>query len=128
LRKENVAAAAFRARHEVAMAAAATDAEERTWVRVPAHVPMAVQRIDSHHQFFYEHLATHDLSAGAISFLCGVPPAPGEPIHFTLDLGEKWPLSLRGVVARTEREAPGDPTLARIIHPDRFDSRRMRGI
>jgi hypothetical protein len=93
------------------MAATATDSDHRTWVRVAARLPIAIQHIDSHHRFFYEHLVTRDLSAGAVSFLCSAPPEPGRPIHFTLDLGEKWPLSLRGVVARTDREAPGAASL-----------------
>jgi hypothetical protein len=106
-RRGRTAPAAFRSPHQ----AAVSENGQRAWVRVPAHVPMAVQHADAHHRFFYEHVVTHDVSAGALSFLSTAPPAAGLPLHFTLDLGEKWPLSLRGVVTRTERARPDAPSL-----------------
>jgi hypothetical protein len=110
-RKDRVAQEAFRTLHEAAMATAVAEGDRRAWVRVPAHVPMGVQHAGAHHRFFYEDVLTHELSARAVSFFSKAPPAPGIPLHITLDLGERWPLSLRGVVERSAAARSGVPSL-----------------
>jgi len=106
------------ARHEEAVARASRNSDRREWVRVPAHRRMVLQRADNRRgraSFVYEECETQNISGGSIEFLSFSPPAEGVPLQFTLDLGEKRALPLRGAVVRIEpANKPGAPSLVAV--------------
>lgn len=108
VRRERLDQDAIDANHAATMSEVSTTRERREWVRVAAHLRLTLQHKDAHRGFTYEECETRSVSGDAITFLCHAPPAPGIPLHFTVDLGEKWPRSLRGVVVRTEPPAYPD--------------------
>jgi hypothetical protein len=86
--------------------------ERREWMRVAAHLPISILHPEGHRGPFFEDCETQNVSGGGLSFLTHAPSPRGTPLSFTLNLGEKRPLSLRGVVTRTEPPtAPGAPHL-----------------
>jgi hypothetical protein len=76
--------------------------DDREWVRVPAHLRVEVKHERGRHGVFYEPCETQNVSAGGLSFLTQFPPPPGTRLWMSLDLGERRPLALSGVVTRTE--------------------------
>jgi len=106
-RQERGEQEALDARHLAALADAA-DHDRRAWARVPAHVHLTVQHPDrQHHRFYYEDCETRSVSAGSLEYVSPTPPPSGAPLRLSLDLGDKWPLSLRGVVLRAAPVASG---------------------
>jgi hypothetical protein len=89
--------------------------ERREWVRVRAHLRMRLQHTDAHQRSFNEDCETRNIGGGGVAFLSRTPPGPGFPVHFTLDLGEKWPISLQGVVMNVEPpQDPDSPSLVAV--------------
>jgi hypothetical protein len=101
-RRDRVEREALDAEHERALSEMATGSERRRWFRVPAQLRVRVQGEDRRHRPRHEDCETRDVSEAGVAFLSHTPPAPGRPLRFTLDLGDKRPLSLQGVVVRTE--------------------------
>jgi hypothetical protein len=99
---ERIAQEALDARHAATMSETGIGDERREWVRVPAHVQLAVRREHGHHGPFYEPCETENLSGGGLSFFTRTPPALGASLQFTIDLGERSTLPLEGIVVRIE--------------------------
>jgi hypothetical protein len=74
--------------------------ERREWLRVAANLTLKVVPVGASPQEPAEILETHDVGGGGLSFLTPVPPRRGTRLKFTLDLGERRPLVLRGSVVR----------------------------
>jgi hypothetical protein len=110
-RRERSEQGALDARHEAARSTGSVVTQRREWLRVPAHVHMTVQHAQGGQRFWYEESETQNIGGGGVAFLSRTPPPPGCPVHFTLDLGERTPVSLRGVVVRVEPSTPGKPSL-----------------
>jgi hypothetical protein len=98
--RDRVKQDALDARHTAAIAVVGH--EQRHWVRVPARLRLAVKHEPAHHLPFSEHCETVNLGGGGLAFSTQAPPEAGVPIQFALDLGEKRPLALEGVVVRIE--------------------------
>lgn len=114
IRKERAEQAARDAQHAAAQAEAAARTERREWVRVAAHLQMMLRQTDGH-RVYYGSRETQNLSGGGVAFLSHVRPALGVPLELILDLGEKRPLSLMGIVVRVEpRPASGAPFLVAV--------------
>jgi len=101
-RREQTEQALLDARHDTAVSTVASGVDPRVWVRVPAHLRMTVQRRDGRDKLYYDECETQNVSAGGIELLSHAPPPEGLAIQFTLDLREKWPIPLRGIVARVD--------------------------
>jgi PilZ domain len=102
---ERIARQVLDARHSAVMSQAGSDDEQREWVRVPAHLHMAVRHERSHHRPVYESCETENIGGGGLAFSTRTPPALRARIQFTLDLGERTSLPLRGIVVRVEPPA-----------------------
>jgi hypothetical protein len=114
-RRDRIEQAALDARHQTALSEAPAGDDHREWIRVPAHVRMTLQHTDGHHRFFYEDCETQNVGAGGLAFLSHTPPPSGLPLHFTIDLGEKRPISLQGIVVRVESPStPDAPSLVAV--------------
>ena len=114
VRRDRIEQSARDSRHEATMSMLpASGGEGRKWARVAAHLPMSVQHPDGQ-RFWYEDCKTLSISAGSVAFLSSIPPAPGCPIDFMLDLGEKERLPLRGVVERVEPSNDGATALVAV--------------
>jgi hypothetical protein len=101
-RTDRVEREALDGRHAATLSDAGAGDERREWVRVPAHLHLAVKHEHGHRGPFYETCETQSLGGGGLAFSTHTPPSPGVPIRFTLDLGEKRSLPLQGIVARVE--------------------------
>jgi hypothetical protein len=93
-------------RREVEAAAPATS-QRREWVRVAGRLPLTVRHAKDGKAAWYEDCETLNVSGGGVAFLSRAPPPPGVPVEFTLDLGEKPILALKGVVTRSKPAPPG---------------------
>jgi hypothetical protein len=114
-RRERLEQEAIGTRHEVAMSQVLASGAQRKWVSVAAHRPISVQHQGRGGRIWYEECETQSLSGDLVAFYSKVPRAPGLPLHFAVDLGEKSPLQMRGVVARVEPPAvPGGPSLLEV--------------
>jgi len=107
-RRDREEQAVLDARHASAMAEAAASDPGREWVSVQARRPMTVQHPLPGGRFSYEKCETLSISGGSLTFLSRAAPARGAPLHFTVDLGERSPLSLRGIVRRVEPAVVGE--------------------
>jgi len=85
--------------------------ERREWARIPANVAIKVAPTSAGPRAPVTELETHDVGGGGLSFLSEEPPRRGTRLSFTLDLGERRPLAVRGVVCRVEPPRhPGAPS------------------
>lgn len=86
--------------------------EHREWVRVPGHLRMTVLRTGANPRAHFDVFETQNLGGGGLAFLSHAPPARGTPLAFTLDLGERRSLAMRGVVVRVDPPpTPDSPSL-----------------
>ena len=113
IRRERIERAMLDARHMSATAGATTSCKEnRQSVRVPAHVPMTLRRGDGRGHVVYETCETQNISGDAVAFMSHTSPPCGLLVDFTIDLGEKRPVALRGAIRRVDApRSPGDPAL-----------------
>jgi hypothetical protein len=94
------------------LSATRSSQEQREWVRVPAALDVKVKHTSGSRRYFDPECRTRDLSGGGVGIFSSRPPPPGESVEFTLDLKDRPPLSLRGVVVRVEPPiAYGEPAL-----------------
>lgn len=101
-REDGLEREALDARHRVAMSTTPPPGKTRRWVHVPAHLRLSLHRTSEHGRVMYEDYETQSVSAAEVAFLSRTHSAKGSSLWFTLYLGEKWPLSLRGVVSSVE--------------------------
>jgi hypothetical protein len=90
--------------------------ERREWLRVAASLTMKVAPAGASPQTPVEIMETEDVGGGGLSFLSSAPPRRGTRLRFTLDLGERTPLAVRGSVVRVSppRGGAGAPSLVAV--------------
>lgn len=93
--------------------------ERREWLRVPANLTMKVAPAGASPQAPTEVLETNDVGGGGLSFLSDRPPRRGTRLRFTLDLGERRSLAVRGAVVRVSPpRQPGAPSVVGVKFGD----------
>jgi hypothetical protein len=100
--REHAAQSVLDAEHKAAASERPARRERRQWVRVPAQRAMAVLQSPEGKRARYDVYETQNLGGGGLAFLTHKPPLRGTPLDFTLDLGERSPLPMHGVVIRVE--------------------------
>jgi hypothetical protein len=115
-RRERAEREAIEARRLAALAEATpADGEQREWLRIPAALHLKLQQTEGPRKIVYADCTTKNVSAAGISFLSSRPPPPGRPVRFVLDLKEKYPLPLRGIVTRVDPPpVPGGESLVAV--------------
>ena len=89
--------------------------ERREWVRIPAKVKMKVAAASTGPLSPALTLKTNDLGGGGVSFFTDRAPRRGARLSLSLDLGERRPLAVRGVVVRVNPPPrPGAPSLVAV--------------
>jgi hypothetical protein len=76
---------------------------------------MTVLRRDGAPRAHYDVYETQNVGGGGVAFLSGAPPTKGATLEFSLDLGERAGLAMKGVVVRVD--APpmlGTPSLVAV--------------
>jgi hypothetical protein len=113
--REHEAQSVLDEEHRVAISEPPARRERRQWVRVRAQRAMAVLQSPEGKRARYDVYETQNLGGGGLAFLTHKPPLKGTPLDFTLDLGERSPLPMRGVVIRVEPPpAPEAPALVAV--------------
>jgi hypothetical protein len=101
--------------------------ERREWLRVPATLTMKVAPVSASPLAPAEVLETCDVGGGGLSFLSDRPPRRGARLRFTLDLGERRPLAVRGAVVRVSPpRQSGAPSLVGVRFAEVDDATRER--